>query len=1176
MAIERKYSLRKFKVGVASVLVGIGIATTGVAVAHANGESATSTKIEVTNPEIKQAEAEAKTAEAKVVELETKVAEKTTVANTATEKAKTEAAEAATANKAKIDAEAAKTVATDTLNEATQKATQAATALTDAIAKEEAARKEAADTKKAIETALTKFEIDAEEAINKDSRIQSDNKAKAIEKAKETIGKTALLKAIEDGELTLDEVAKELNNQAETAKADEAKNPQSNDFTAEAAQSGNKTDIPAELKTKIDKAEKAEAVRPASEKAQEKADALEEEIEDLTAVAEKDKAEAERKAEILEKQETVLTKAKEALKLATDNKVNADIISSLEKVVKEIEVTRNSAKADLDKSYEPLQAYEEEINKLTDEYNTALEAVKVAKEKEASEPAKPVETTPVLPKEKTEVEKATEVKQEADAKVVELTKKLEEATTTLTEAIKKAEKEANDSTTAEQEKITAEQAKTSAEAELATAKEEAKKAKDKVEELKNEETTNLEAIKTALDELEKAAIAKINEKTDIKNKEKAIEEAKHTIGKEDILNAIEKGIISATEVAKVLENADKTKDDAPVPVTETKKLDDEDIKKLDAVKKADASRTELQKLQDKADDLADEIDDLSEIAEKDKADAEKKAATLDKQETTLTKAKEALKAAIDNGSSKTIVDSLTEIVKSIEGVRDTAKVDFDKSNEPLQAYSEVINKLTDEYNEYTEVIKVLSAAPTTEGPVEYTKSLGTNGEEAAPTADAPVEYTKPLGTNGEEAAPTADAPVEYTKSLGTNGEEAAPTADAPVEYTKPLGTNGEEAAPTADAPVEYTKSLGTNGEEAAPTADAPVEYTKPLGTNGEEAAPTADAPVEYTKPLGTNGTEATPVVESKPEAPSVETPTKPTETSPAKSVTDNSEKTAVLSRTLADGVKISVEYNSSKIQTKDFIANDVTGDKAKEIETLVKKLNPNLTVVRTLELHFTGQDGKEVKTTGDRTVTFAVANGEDQELKVYHVNGATLDEVPSSYKDGNITFNTSHFSNFVVTKLINTAAVNEVTKLDSATVKAEIAKLKEQLKTADSATAEKLQTLIADNEALLEDLNVLEANLPAINDVPEYTGPVATNGQEAPTLDVPEYDLSKLPEIQGASTPTFGQTPKVKVNTKEDVKNDVKSEKSLPNTGTNTTSTAAFGLGLITLIGLAIRRKINN
>lgn len=35
MTTERKYSLRKFKVGVASVLVGIGVAVTGSAVAHA-------------------------------------------------------------------------------------------------------------------------------------------------------------------------------------------------------------------------------------------------------------------------------------------------------------------------------------------------------------------------------------------------------------------------------------------------------------------------------------------------------------------------------------------------------------------------------------------------------------------------------------------------------------------------------------------------------------------------------------------------------------------------------------------------------------------------------------------------------------------------------------------------------------------------------------------------------------------------------------------------------------------------------------------------------------------------------------------------------------------------------------------------------------------------------------
>ena len=308
MTTQRKYSLRKFKVGVASVLIGIGIATTGSVVAQAADEA--NSQPVVTQPtektEIEKADEAAKQAADKVTELEAKVASETSKATTAADKLKQETAEATAAETAKTEAIAAKTRADEELTAAKEKVAEATATEQAAITKEEAAKKEAADTKKAIETALTKFETDAEEAINKDSRIQPDNKAKAIEKAKETIGKTALLKAIEDGELNLDEVTKELNNQAETAKANEAKDPQASNFTAEAAQSGNKADIPAELKTKIDEAEKAEATRPASEKAQEKADALEEEIEDLTAVAEKDKVEAERKAEILKKQEDTL------------------------------------------------------------------------------------------------------------------------------------------------------------------------------------------------------------------------------------------------------------------------------------------------------------------------------------------------------------------------------------------------------------------------------------------------------------------------------------------------------------------------------------------------------------------------------------------------------------------------------------------------------------------------------------------------------------------------------------------------------------------------------------------------------------------------------------------------------------------------------------------------------
>ena len=120
---------------------------------------------------------------------------------------------------------------------------------------------------------------------------------------------------------------------------------------------------------------------------------------------------------------------------------------------------------------------------------------------------------------------------------------------------------------------------------------------------------------------------------------------------------------------------------------------------------------------------------------------------------------------------------------------------------------------------------------------------------------------------------------------------------------------------------------------------------------------------------------------------------------------------------LADGVTISVKYDESKINNVDkFVAQDVTGERAKEIEELVKKFNSELNVVRTLELHFEDKDGKELKATGEnRVVTLAVAKDENLQLKVYHVNGNVLEEIKdTSYTGGKLTFNTNHFSTFVI------------------------------------------------------------------------------------------------------------------------------------------------------------------
>ena len=84
--------------------------------------------------------------------------------------------------------------------------------------------------------------------------------------------------------------------------------------------------------------------------------------------------------------------------------------------------------------------------------------------------------------------------------------------------------------------------------------------------------------------------------------------------------------------------------------------------------------------------------------------------------------------------------------------------------------------------------------------------------------------------------------------------------------------------------------------------------------------------------------------------------------------------------------------------------------------------------------------------------------------------------------------------------------------------------------------------------------------------------------QNKPVInEVPEYDLSKLPQpgVPTLGVPTPGVTDGNSFGQKTEAKDEAK-EGSLPNTGMTTSSTAALGLSLIALVGLAVRRKLNN
>ncbi|ETE03354.1 hypothetical protein U750_11010 [Streptococcus pseudopneumoniae G42] len=135
--------------------------------------------------------------------------------------------------------------------------------------------------------AFTQLEEAEEAKINADDKIK--DKAAAIKEAKEKIGKEYLLKAIENGDISLEDVVKELPTE------DAKTTPDSTNVVYE------KKSLPSDKMMEVEKAEAAEKARPESEKLQDKADQLGDEIDSLTEEANKLKADFEKKAKELEK-----------------------------------------------------------------------------------------------------------------------------------------------------------------------------------------------------------------------------------------------------------------------------------------------------------------------------------------------------------------------------------------------------------------------------------------------------------------------------------------------------------------------------------------------------------------------------------------------------------------------------------------------------------------------------------------------------------------------------------------------------------------------------------------------------------------------------------------------------------------------------------------------------------
>ena len=136
-------------------------------------------------------------------------------------------------------------------------------------------------------------------------------------------------------------------------------------------------------------------------------------------------------------------------------------------------------------------------------------------------------------------------------------------------------------------------------------------------------------------------------------------------------------------------------------------------------------------------------------------------------------------------------------------------------------------------------------------------------------------------------------------------------------------------------------------------------------------------------------------------------------------------KTASLKDTLVAKVEgtteeIKVSFDNTAVKASNLVVKKADTETVAKVEELAKKADENLNVVKTIDLYFTDANGNKINKQGEtRTVTVAVVANEGEQLEVYYVNedkvnGDKLEKVPSVYKDGKLTFFTSHFSEYTI------------------------------------------------------------------------------------------------------------------------------------------------------------------
>ena len=660
-----------------------------------------------------------------------------------------------------------------------------------------------------LSATLEKIERETIDDINKDATIT--DKEAAIKAAKEVIGKDAILKAIEEGDLDASDLLA--------------------DFLAEESDQV----TPAEAKTHSQLSSQDQATLAAADKE----------------AAEEAKKEEEAKKAAEEKAHSELVTTLEGIEQSTIDDINKDAsitdkeaaIKAAKEVIGKDAILKAIEEGDLDASDLLADFLAEESDQVTpaeakthSQLSSQDQATLAAADKEAAEEAKKEEEAKKAAEEKAHSELVTTLEGIEQSTIDDINK---DASITDKEAAIKAAKEVigkdgilkaieegdidasdllDDFLAEDSDQVTPAEVKSQEDfssqdqAKLAAADKEAAEEAAKV---RSELLSTLEGI-------EKSTIEDINKDATITDKEAAIKAAKEVIGKDAILKAIEEGDIEASDLLDdfLAEDSDQ--------VTPVEEMSQEDFSSQDQAKLAAADKEAAEEAAKVRSDL---IATLEKI-EKSTIDDINKDATITDKEAAIKAAKEvigkdAILKAIEEGdidASDLLADFLAEDSDQVTPAE--AKTQSQLSDQD-QAKLAAADKEAAEENSNAKKLELSKLEEQVAKIKAQLSSLQVSGDKNSQVKDlqqALVDYEDAI--KSLSSVMSAVLEIEDFKG-GVNAVEAA-TAELP-EYNK--GANAVEAAVNelpayAESGAPVVANVPAYGESGAPIVNNALPYAE--------------------------------------------------------------------------------------------------------------------------------------------------------------------------------------------------------------------------------------------------------------------------------------------------------------------------------------------------------------